>query len=411
MWRWVAAAVAAVALAFPGAALRYRQLTRAGARALPSSAPLVLDGGRAVVFLANGDLTGDNPDGGWEIFLLSVERGELKQLTHASDGDGADPLLNLELAADRAGRVIAFASSGDLTGENGDHNHEIFVADRDGTVRQLTHTFGGSGYCGGNVQPALDGDGRAVVFASDLDLTSEGNADGNCELFRIPVGGGRIVQLTSGRSPVGALNPALSDDGHTLLFASDEDLGGQNRDGNVELWVMHDRGAPRPLTRTRGGCYGFMGSFYPRLSADGRRAVFVSNRDLTGGNPDGNLEVFTATVEDGAFVQVTSSLSSGGGGCLDNYFPTISPDGRRIAFTSLVDVGAGGPPSGAADVYVADSDGARLQRLTSSASASDWPAFTGDGARLFFQSFADLAGENPAHLGELFAVDLPPRLY
>jgi Tol biopolymer transport system component len=403
-----------LAIAFPPTPIPFRQLTRAGTRSFPNAAPAVSHDGRRIAFLANADLTGKNPDHGWEIFLFAD--GKLRQLTDTRDGDSADPVLNLELSGDREGRRFVFSSSADLTGENGDKNHEVFAVSDEGKVRQLTRTEGGRGYCGGNVQPSLDGGGDLAVFASDLDLTGK-NPDANCELYSIRTDGGDLRQLTGGTGALGAVNPTLSADGRVIAFASDEDLAGENGDQNVEIFLV-DRlvtgGAPRQLTRTAGGFYGFLGSFYPRLSADGRRLVFISGRDLTGANDDQNAEVYTVSTDPGAVpLQITHSLpgASGSTGCLDNYFPAISADGRRIAFTSLVDVGLGAAGFGATDIYVADFDGAHLTRVTSSAHPSDWPALDGAGAHVYFQSFADLSGDNPHHAGELFvaAVSDPIR--
>jgi Tol biopolymer transport system component len=399
----VLALVAAAALSFPRAPIRFHQLTHGGSASFPNTAPAL--GGRAIAFLTNADLTGDNPDGGWEIFLAGTD-GTLRQLTQQDAGDSADPVLNLELSGDRKGAQFVFSSSADLVGDNSDRNHEIFRVTAEGELTQLTHTLGGASYCGGNVQPTISGDGTRLVFASDLDLAGN-NSDGNCEIFGIEPGG-RVVQITSGKSGLGAVNPALSDDGKVLVFASDENLGGDNGDGNVELWVVRGDDKPHQLTHSSGGFYGFLGSFYPRLSADGKRAVFISGRDLAGENPDHNAEVFTLLTDGGATPrQVTRSTpADGAAGSLDNYFPAISADGRRIAFTSVGDIGLGGPSFGATDIYLADFDGSNLRRVTRSANASDWPALSDDGSRLYFQSFADLSGENGDHKAELFSASV-----
>ncbi len=379
----------------------------------PSTAPVAVAG--RVAFLADADLTGENPDHGWELFLLDDDGP--RQLTTSPGGDAVDPALNLVLSADRAGRRFAFASSADLAGDNADRSREIFLVGDRGGIVQLTHSTGGGAYCGGNVQPALTGDGARVIFASDLDLTPgpSGNSDGNCELFAIGSDGQGLVQLTSGRSALGAVNPSVSDDGRRIAFASDEDLAGDNPDGNVEIFLLDlGRGdapsaghTPRQLTRSTGGFYGFLGNFYPRLSADGGRVVFLSGRDLGGDNPDHNAELFTlATDGDAPAVQLTVSVTDGGGEPrLDNYFPALSADGRRVAFTSTVDLGLGAPSPGT-DLYVADADGRNLVRITAATGPSDWPALDEHGERLVFLSQSDFASGNPDGAGALFVAAL-----
>jgi hypothetical protein len=79
------------------------------------------------------------------VFFLDVFSGSTVQLT-ADDPPGPP---NLFLAIDDAGTRIAFASTVDLTGENGDRNLEIFLVDAATGVTQITHTTAGR-----NITPA-----------------------------------------------------------------------------------------------------------------------------------------------------------------------------------------------------------------------------------------------------------------
>jgi hypothetical protein len=66
----------------------------------------------------------------------------------------------------------------------------------------------------------------------------------------------------------------------------------------------------------------------PAINADGTRIAFVSRGDLTGGNPDGNQELFLADTTTGSFTQLTHSTSG------KSVEPAINATGTRIAFAA-----------------------------------------------------------------------------
>jgi len=98
--------------------------------------------------------------------------------------------------------------------------------------------------------------------------------------------------------------------------------------------------------------------------ASGYQALF-SDR-LTGSDRD----LYLTSVE-GSVVNLTQSAG-------DDLQPAVSPDGRRIAFSS----GRGGN----LDIYVMDANGSNLTQLTSSRGFDEWPAWSPDGRTLVFVS-------------------------
>ncbi|MEZ4727347.1 MAG: SH3 domain-containing protein [Caldilineaceae bacterium] len=65
----------------------------------------------------------------------------------------------------------------------------------------------------------------------------------------------------------------------------------------------------------------------------------------------------------------------------DNVYPTVSPDGQRVAFVSDRD--------GNQEIYVVNVDGSNLTRLTYAPGSDKWPAWSPDGQRLAFDSERD----------------------
>ncbi|SCL54400.1 component of the Tol biopolymer transport system [Micromonospora eburnea] len=98
----------------------------------------------------------------------------------------------------------------------------------------------------------------------------------------------------------------------------------------------------------------------------------------------------------------------GGPGTIEH--PALSPDGRRVAFTS--------DRAGSADIWVVGVDGAGLRRLTDHPAEDSWPTWSPDGTRIAFASTRDdpagdlwvlpVAGGAPARLTDGPAADGQP---
>lgn len=287
---------------FDGAAVTQVTVSSACGSSLPS-----LSGGN-VAFMSICDLTGGNPGGGTQLFVF--DGSTISQVTSAGDvfGPSAD------------GGSVAFRSAADHTGNNADGNTEIFLFDGT-TIVQITDTVGP---CGSH-EPSLDG--GSVAFRSDCDLTS-GNPDGNIEVFLFD--GTTISQVTdtSGCGGNFFFDPRIVDlDGGVVAFQSDCDLAGGNADANFEIFLFD--GTTFTQRTATGGCTNYtprldggIVTFTSDCTADGFDHVFVSDGvatvdatpatgcgtsfhsldggalavssrcDLTGGNPDGNVEVF-----------------------------------------------------------------------------------------------------------------------
>src|SRR5262249_48278509 len=132
-----------------------------------------------------------------------------------------------------------------------------------------------------------------------------------------------------------------------------------------------------------------LGSFYPAISGDGSRVVFLSLADLVpGGNADGNPEVFTIKTDKTGLRQISSGLWA------FNTGSSLSGDGTRFAYTSTANP-TGGNSDRNVELFAVGSDGSGTVQLTSSTgllSMAGAPAIDGDGGRIAFQSTANYTG-------------------
>src|SRR5258708_2636777 len=177
-----------------------------------------------------------------------------------------------------------------------------------------------------NINPSISGDGRIVAFESTEDIAGAGGSD-HFRAIRANIAVDPPIFFQMGGTR--AVAAAISQDGSHIAFAAKDDPLGTNPDGNSEIFLF-DGARLLQVTNTSPGDIANRvtnGNFQPSISDDGRFIAFSSNRDLAGQNLDGNLEIFVYDGVAATFAQLTNS--NGIVGCSD---AKISANGAHIAF-------------------------------------------------------------------------------
>ncbi|MFQ6003975.1 MAG: TolB family protein [Woeseia sp.] len=197
--------------------------------------PQISGNGAFIVFYAESDLVGANPNNLRQIFLINSDGTNLAQVTTG------DPFPEALTLAD-AGTRIAYHSTKDPFGSNADGSREIFVINIDGNGHaQLTMSAADS------VDPDISDDGSKVAFASRGDLVTGGNADGSSEVFVANGDGTGTVQITTSAVDSGVFTSGatgaleIAGFGNYVVFGSTADLTGDNS-GNTHtiFWASTD---------------------------------------------------------------------------------------------------------------------------------------------------------------------------
>jgi Tol biopolymer transport system component len=217
-----------------------------------------------------------------------------------------------------------------------------------------------------------------------------------------------IRQLSQNTQPGwGKVYASVSPGGWHVAFVSNGDLvpgvpGNADHSWEVFRWAAD--GTLTQVTDSQGERPPPIatGTSAPSISADGRRIAFASMMDLTPGvpgNADRSWEVFLWSEGEG-LRQLTDSPASEG--ALGSLQPWISADGQRVAFASDGhgrQPGAGPYAEAQTDVYLW-SEGAGIERLTQVASPQRraWmPRIAHDGRHVAFYSNADLTPAAPGN--------------
>jgi Tol biopolymer transport system component len=300
------------------------------------------------------------------------------------------------------GRYVAFASAGS-TLVPGDTNgvEDVFVYDRQSrTTERVSLSSAGDQGNDDSYGPAISADGRYVAFTSAASNLVPGDSNGELDVFvrdrvaRTTVLASVGPHGTLGDGPSGA--PSISGDGRLVAFESDADNlvpNDGNRTGDV---FVHDlvAGATRLVSVGGGGQPTESPSFDPAISADGSSVAFESfSSRLVPGDTNGALDVFVADLPTGNISRV--SVATDGGQADDrSYNPSISADGRMVAFASFADNLVPGDTNGLLDVFVRRRDQQTTTRLSVGPGGEEAnglsfsPVVSADGAMVVFSSEA-----------------------
>jgi Tol biopolymer transport system component len=259
---------------------------------------------------------------------------------------------------------------------------------------------------------ALSPDGRYVLFDSDADNLVPGDTNGLRDIFLHDRRTGQTTRVSiasgGGQADHFSESPAISADGRYVAFDSfASNLVPGDTNGFSDVFV-HDRRTGRTtlISRNPAGAPSLYNSFYPSLSADGRFVSFQSESpDVVAGDTNDKADVFVNDRRTGQTSRV--SVSSTGVQADDHCnVSSISADGRYVVFSSEATTLVPQDGNGSEDVFVRD----RARQTTTVASVatsgrqsngwSSQPSISADGRVIAFASEADnlVAGDTNATL-------------
>lgn len=251
---------------------------------------------------------------------------------------------------------------------------------------------------GSSVYGAVSSRARFVAFQSTATNLAGGSPYADVFVRDIRSASTRLVSVGVGGAKANgaSVSPVISADGSRIAFAS--------KASNLvaaDVNFAHDvfcrsmsTGRMVVVSRSSAGTIGNGDSFAPSISADGRKIAFVSSSsNLVSGDTAGNDDVFVHDLATGATVRVSvgraGAESNGNSGS-----PAISADGRKVAFVSSANNLVVGDTNNTADVFVVDIATRTTNRVSVSTGRaqanllSSAPAINSNGSRVAFESLA-----------------------
>jgi len=240
-----------------------------------------------------------------------------------------------------------------------------------GVTERISFTEDGSSVSENCADPAISADGRFVAFSTEEALLAADD-NGRSDIYVQDRETGLLVcasvnywgQYVDGD----AMYPSISANGRCVAFETTADAFGFDVNGTTDvIFVDLDEGVPRMASGTNGSIVsGNNTSRAPSLSADGRYVAFqTAASDILPGDTNTKWDIYVHDM-------LTGNVSRASIGTLgesnDNSFnPSISANGLRVAFESLASNLIFGDANGERDIFVHRFDGGFTQLMTRSA--------------------------------------------
>ena len=214
---------------------------------------------------------------------------------------------------------------------------------QDTTTRVSVRTGGAQATGGGTLGGATSGDGRFIAFGSTATDLVSGDTNNAQDIFVHDRQAGTTERVNLG--PNGAQtstgfssDPSISDDGRYVVFTSTSpNLVANDTNGRIDVF-LRDRQAGTTI-RVSAGLTGFESNGNSNtsvISANGRSIAFRSlASNLVVSDTNGFADNFLFDRETSQTVRVNlaaSGVQATGG---DSFAPSLSADGRVVAFFSL----------------------------------------------------------------------------
>jgi len=331
--------------------------------------PAISADGRFVAFhSASWNLVPGDTNGAVDIFVHDRKTGVVRLASVSTTGiQGNDQSAGPRISGD--GRFVVFNSlaytlvPGDTNGFGGD----VFVHDLlTGETERVSVSSGGGQSNGNSGTGDISGDGRYVAFGSRATNLVPGDTNATLDVFvhdrwthettRVSVSStGAQGNGQSGSDSWAGNNPDISEDGRYVAFSS----SAQNLVAGDTAWsdaFVHDRwtGVTTLVSKSSSGQFGNEDSGRPSLSAGGRYVAFYSRASNLVPSGTSGPNVFVHDVTSHTTERVSLAWNGSGVG-VAGYEPSISADGRWIAFG-----GAGpavpGPTNTWLDIFVRQRD-------------------------------------------------------
>lgn len=218
----------------------------------------------------------------------------------------------------------------------------MFVHDREtGETKRVSVASDGNQATRGSTRSVISANGRFVAFLSEANnLVSGDTRVEDVFVHDLETGETTRVSVSSNGTPantdtVFAPAPAISADGRFVAFTSyASTLVDNDRNDRNDVFV-HDRNTGQ-TTRVSVASNGSEASadFQPSISGDGRFVAFTSeSSDLVSGDMNNAADVFVHDRQTGTTTRVSIAVG-GTEGDFASAYPTISGDGSTVAFSS-----------------------------------------------------------------------------
>jgi Tol biopolymer transport system component len=286
------------------------------------------------------------PLGCWALGLEPLEPRVLMSTTRVSVGNAGEQgnFSSFGSSISGDGLLVAFESiANNLVAGDTNFTGDIFVrnlASNENETERVSVNNDGEQGDNGSASPSISANGLYVAFQSNASNFVPGDTE-NSDIFVRNLAGNTTTRVsvssTGGQPNNGSYAPSISADGRFVAFESDaSNLVDDDTNNLSDVFVRDtERNETKRVSVTNAGAQANGASFAPSISADGRYVAFQSSAsNLVAGDTNNARDIFVRDLIDNTTIRV----SLGAAGAQANGFsfrPSISGDGLFVAFQSL----------------------------------------------------------------------------
>ncbi len=350
--------------------------------------------GRYVAFHSSAtDLVPGDTNGQSDAFVRDRQTGTTTRVSVASDGSQSSGSAGpSSISAD--GRYVVINSNATDLASGASGHFSIFIHDMQTGTTQLVISSNAGDILGGTIS----GNDRYIAFNSDV--LNPGGTAGQQEVYVYDLQA-QTLELIS-KPMTGTTADGLSDgasisaDGRYVAFGSyATNLVANDTNGQFDDFVRdRQTGTTQRVSVASDGTQGDNTSESAVITPDGTKVVFWSYAsNLVAGDTIGGGDVFVHSLTDGSTVR-ESLANDGSEANGTSSRPSISDDGRYIAFESTASNLVTGDSGGQSDIFVRDTQSQTTSRVTIGTDGSDGngtsvnAVISGDGSMVTFESLA-----------------------
>jgi len=334
--------------------------------------PCITPDGRYVGFGSSSpNLVASDTNSTFDTFLHDRQTGMTTRVSLNSAGVEGNDASYAPYTSDD-GRYIAFNSNAtNLVGGDTNGFTDIFVRDRQlGATTRVSVSSSGAQANGGNSGHSISSNGRYVAFVSFATNLVDSDTNGSHDVFvhdRQTGATTRVsVDSTGTQGNDLSTDPKISSDGHWVAFHSHAtNLVENDTNWKPDVFV-HDRqtGTTTMVSVDSAGVQGDDSSKYPSLSSDGRYIAFQSvATNLVADDTNGVKDIFVHDRITGVTTRVSVSTigAQAGDDCAGHH---ISVDGQFVTFASLASTLVGDDTNGLHDIFLHDRGAGTTTRVS-----------------------------------------------
>jgi len=296
----------------------------------------------------------------------------------------------------------------------GDRNDAADVFLRDRWFNQTTRISVDNSGAPGNAdstQPVISASGRFIAFSSKATNFVAGEANVVADIFIYDTQTKQVRGINPLDSNGDSVNPSISADGRWIVFeslASNLVAGDTNNASDIFAFDSQSNQLIR-ISVNDAGAEGDGHSFHPMIAANGNAVVFESEAsNLVAGDTNVTSDIFLHDLTTHTTQRVSQSTLQTDRG---SYRPSIAAEGKLIVFESDATTLVENDSNTVSDIFIKDMTTGQVQRITSATgeqanSAAYYPTISANGRYVAFTTAAtNLVSGNANALFDILKYD------